>query len=309
MMRMSHLLLMGMLFGTAVRAEEPPAFLLKWGVQGIGDGEFDTPGGLAVDSNGNVYVADYLNHRVQKFTSEGAFLTKWGTEGFRDGQLSLPDGIAIDSRGVIYVTEYGNERVQKFSTEGGFLGYLTDWGPLKPGSVAVDKDDNVYVTGPHVHRVFKFASTGSIMTSWGAQGTGDGQFELPSGIAVDASGQVYVADSINDCIQKFTSDGLFLSKWTDADLYEPPGVAVDDNGDVYATSSQGRVIKFSSAGTRLSAWGMPGFEAGEFIYPNGIAVAGRVIYVGESGNHRIQKFGYPIAVELRTWSQIKAMHR
>ncbi len=65
-------------------------FVGKWGSKGSGDGQFNYPGCVALDSLGNVYVADTWNHRIQKFTSEGVFLKKWGSQGSGDGELYCP---------------------------------------------------------------------------------------------------------------------------------------------------------------------------------------------------------------------------
>lgn len=88
-------------------------FKLKWGSRGSGDGEFSLPFGVAVDSSGNVYVADESNDRVQKFTSSGIFLTTWGSLGSGDGQFSGATGVGVG--GSVYVVDRNNNRVQKFS--------------------------------------------------------------------------------------------------------------------------------------------------------------------------------------------------
>jgi len=90
-------------------------FLLKWGNQGAGDGQFSTPNGVCVDNTGNVYVADRWNHRIQKFDSNGNFLSRWGSQGTGDVQFDAPSDVAIDSFGDIYVTEGVNNRIQKFT--------------------------------------------------------------------------------------------------------------------------------------------------------------------------------------------------
>ena len=70
-------------------------FSLKWGTRGSGDGQFDGIKGVAVASDGSVYVADLSNHRIQKFTSEGVFVSQWGTEGTGDGKFINPGGVAV----------------------------------------------------------------------------------------------------------------------------------------------------------------------------------------------------------------------
>jgi DNA-binding beta-propeller fold protein YncE len=86
----------------------------KWGSQGIGDGQFNRPAGIAYDStDGIVYVLDTMNNRVQKFDTEGNFLSKWGLPGKGNGQFSDPTGIVLDSvSNLIYITDNDNHRVQ-----------------------------------------------------------------------------------------------------------------------------------------------------------------------------------------------------
>ena len=86
----------------------------QWGTYGTGDGEFSWPEGIAVASDGNVYVADKNNYRIQKFTSEGRFVSKWGTEGTDDGEFDYPAGVAVASDGSVYVADIFNNRIQKF---------------------------------------------------------------------------------------------------------------------------------------------------------------------------------------------------
>jgi len=80
-----------------------------------GDGQFVDLYGVALASDGSVYVADSGNNRIQKFTSEGVFVSKWGTEGTGDGQFVDPHGVAVASDGSVYVTDWSNDRIQKFS--------------------------------------------------------------------------------------------------------------------------------------------------------------------------------------------------
>jgi DNA-binding beta-propeller fold protein YncE len=97
-------------------------FLTKWGTPGQDDGEFSFISGeygvglgaVAADEQGNIYVADYSNNRIQKFDNNGQFLAKWGTEGIGDDQFIHPTALTVDLEGNVYVADFGNNRIQKF---------------------------------------------------------------------------------------------------------------------------------------------------------------------------------------------------
>jgi DNA-binding beta-propeller fold protein YncE len=278
------------------------AFVTKWGSSGSGDGQFSYPYGLAVDSSGNVYVADRDNYRIQKFTSSGVFITKWGSSGSGDGQFNRPYGIAVDSAGNVYVADTENDRIQKFTSSGVFI---TEWGSFGSGDgqfdgpfgVAIDRLGNVYVAERDNNRVQKFTSSGVFLTKWGSSGSGDGQFIAATGIAIDSSGNVCVADCYNYRIQKFTSSGVFLTKWGsngsgDSQFYYPSGIAVDSSGSIYvADCNNNRIQKFTSDGVFITKWGSPGSGDGQFQLATGIAVdSSGNVYVADYLNCRIQEF-------------------
>ncbi|MCH8222671.1 MAG: SMP-30/gluconolactonase/LRE family protein, partial [Chloroflexi bacterium] len=144
---------------------EGATLVAKWGSPGGGDGQFNRPGGVAVDASGNVYVADFDNHRVQVFSPEGRFLRKWGSEGAADGEFDGPTGVAVDGSGNVYVVDGLNARVQVFSPEGRFLRKWGSEGAADgefggPTGVAVDASGNVYVVDTGSHRVQVFSPEG-----------------------------------------------------------------------------------------------------------------------------------------------------
>ena len=69
-------------------------FLNRWGSEGEGDGQLSNPESSIVDSNGNVYIADYGNNRIQKFSNDGTYLSQWGTKGVADGEFQGPSGLS-----------------------------------------------------------------------------------------------------------------------------------------------------------------------------------------------------------------------
>ena len=137
-----------------------------WGQTGSGEGELDTPSGLAFDSHDNVYVADTYNNRVQKFTAGGRFLLSISSEGERG--VSLPWGLACDTQGNVYVADFGNDAVKKYSPDGEFLAAFGSSGRgegqfTRPASVAVDREGYIYVADWGNERVQVLDSEGNFV--------------------------------------------------------------------------------------------------------------------------------------------------
>jgi len=109
---------------------QPPVYRAQWGSFGSGAGQFDHPWAVAADPAGDIYVADAINHRIQKFTDTGTYLTQWGSNGSGDGQFDTPLGVATDATGNVYVADVLNYRIQKFTDTGA---YVTQWGSFGTG--------------------------------------------------------------------------------------------------------------------------------------------------------------------------------
>ncbi len=189
--------------------------ITQWGTfQDVGgellepQGTFYGPRDIAIDAEGNVYITDTGNKRVQKFDSDGNPLGQWGGAGSEPGQFLEPVGIAIDGEGNIYVADTWNQRIQKFSRDFQFVAQwpVQGWfgeSVLNKPYLAVDADGNVYATDPEGYRVLVFGGDGALLAVFGKYGTDDASFDLPAGIAVDEEGNVYVADSNNHRVMKF----------------------------------------------------------------------------------------------------------
>jgi sugar lactone lactonase YvrE len=229
--------------------------------------QFDQPNGVAVDGAGNVYVADFGNHRIRKITSAGVVTTLAGsTEGYAEGtgtaaQFKNPRDVAVDSAGNVYVADGGNNRIRKITSAGevttlagSTLGYAEGTGEAAkfnfPLGVAVDSAGNVYVADNDNNRIRKITPTGEVTTLAGStQGDTDGtgeeaQFKNPRGVAVDSAGNVYVGDEGNFRIRKITSAGVVTTLAGSTQGYadgtgdvakfkNPRGMAVDSAGNIY----------------------------------------------------------------------------
>ncbi|MBI3970495.1 MAG: TIGR03663 family protein [Chloroflexi bacterium] len=269
--------------------------IVQWGSAGRNPGQLNTPRGVTLDAQGNVFVADTLNHRIQKFDRTGKLITAWGTEGSGDGQFKEPMGLAVDGQGNVFVADTWNHRIQKFDGNGKFLakwaGQGGFWGPR---GVALDDQGNVFVTDTGNKRIQKFDGNGRFIAQFGTGGSGPGQLNEPIGVAVSAAGDVFVADTNNRRVQHFDNAGKLIGEWPLAGwqggLRNEPYIALDAAGDVYVTDPpNGRIVKFGPTGEVLAVGGGTGSGPTHMSLPLGIA-AGDAIYVADSANNRIVAF-------------------
>jgi hypothetical protein len=238
---------------------------------------FSAPWGIAIDSGGNVYVADSLNDTIRKITPDGKVSTFAGTAGMvgsTDGtgaaaRFNTPTGVATDSAGNVYVADTETIRkitpagvVTTFAGTSGIYGSSDGTGAAarfdSPSGVAADSAGNVYVADDGNATIRKITPAGVVTTFAGTAaviGSSDGtsagaSFDNPSGVTTDSAGNVYVADTFNDIIRKVTPAGVVttfagtagLSGSTDeagaaARFDVPTGVATDAAGDVYVADS------------------------------------------------------------------------
>jgi sugar lactone lactonase YvrE len=254
---------------------------------------FNGPNGLAVDSAGNVYVADYGNHTIRKVTPGGSVTTLAGlagSEGSADGtgsaaRFRYPYNVAVDSAGIVYVSDTLNHTVRKVMPDG---------------------------------------TVSTLAGTAGGRGNADGmgsaaRFDHPNGLAVDTQGNIYVADYLNHTIRKVTPGGAVStlaglagsSGSTDgtgnaARFYYPYGVALDSAGNVFVADEGNQTIrKVTPGGSVTTLAGLAGSQgstdgpgsATRFSLPHGVAVDGAGnVYVADYSNMTIRK-GVPTTSE------------
>ena len=201
---------------TAVTLDEE--YITEFGAYGEADGEFIWPTALALDSKGNLYLADEWLNRISKFTRDGEFVGKWGTAGSGDGELNGPAGLAIDANDNMYVVDAGNSRVQKFSLDGKYISQFGSKGSEDgqfnmPWGIALDSEGHIYIADWRNDRIQKFTPDGQHEASIGSTGSGVGQLNRPTGLAVDKDGDIYVADWMNNRIEVFAPDGRYITQF------------------------------------------------------------------------------------------------
>jgi sugar lactone lactonase YvrE len=201
--------------------------LLKLGKPGQGEGQngldiFDSPTGVAVASNGNIYISEGHgearpnNSRIMVFSKDGQFIKTFATRGSGDGQLRSPHAIAFDSQDRLYVADRGNSRIVVFDRDGKFLSAWKQFG--RPSGVAIDKNDMIYVIdsqssnnqgaanyNPGCARGIRVGSVkdGKVMYFIPPPVPADPKMQPPIGIAVDGSGTIYAASDDQMDIKKY----------------------------------------------------------------------------------------------------------
>jgi DNA-binding beta-propeller fold protein YncE len=277
-------------------------YVLSWGEQGTGPGQFNGASKMGSDLDGNIYVCDDLNYRIQKFDSLGNFLMMFGEYGQGPGQFRAPTDVAVDDSGYIYVTDFYSCRVQKFDRLGQFVLEFGEYGHEPgqfgwPQNLAVGDSDYVYVVDVDNHWVQRF--------------TGGGEFDtllLPPDsmpyherVVTTYPGSVFAVWARTGPTEKriYRSDPVGNTIVSFGGFGSEPGefifvgdMAADPEGSLFITDDWlTRVTKYDSLGNFVTMWGSHGSGPGQFGVVVGVAtdLYGNV-YVSDYDYDRIQKF-------------------
>lgn len=268
---------------------------------------FQSPAGLAVDTDGNVYVADAGNHAIRKIDTDGNVTTVAGTgdEGYRDGaaheaQFHSPTDVAVGEDGTLYVADAGNHAIRKVTVEGEVttLNALPEREvELAPGEIVVAGD---YRDG----------------------NLDEALFNEPYGLVLDAKGNLIVSDSGNQVIRyidlsqhqvstiagavpEYEADALYaVEGYADGDAGEarfnfPKGIALTADGGIVIADSLNHAVRFLNDASVTTLAGNPsegyGFQNGVndrnlLHYPTGIAVTEHMILIADAYNHTVRAY-------------------
>jgi sugar lactone lactonase YvrE len=256
-----------------------------------------SPYGVAMDSLGDLFIADYGDNLIRKVGTNGIITTVAGSyplSGYSgDGgpavnaRLSSPSGVAVDSLGNLFIADQGNYRIRKVGTNGIITtvagtnsgGYSGDGGPAVNASlsqttgVALDSLGNLFIADQGNYRIRKVGTNGIITTvagtnTWGYSGDGgpavNATLYKPSGVAVDVFGNLFIADYYNNRIREVGTSGIITTvagtssasysgdggPAANASLYHPFGVALDSLGNLFiADEINNRIRKVTLLGS------------------------------------------------------------
>jgi sugar lactone lactonase YvrE len=316
--------------------------------------KLNSPEDVAVDSSGNLFIADTNNNRVRKVNVSTHVITTVagkGTAGYSgDGgqataaKLNSPEGVAVDSSGNLFIADTNNGRIRKVTTSGvintaagnGTAGYGGDGGQATaaelncPGGVAVDSSGDVFIADTNNNRVREVNNASKVISTSAGNGviyTGDGgqataaQLDFPQSVAADANGDLFIADTFDDVVREVNGatgvittvagDGSGISGYsgddgqaTAAKLDHPEGVAVDSSGDLFIADMYNNAIREVNLATgvitTVAGDGFGGYSgdggpasAAELFFPAGLAVdSGGDLFIADSGNNAVREINH-----------------
>jgi DNA-binding beta-propeller fold protein YncE len=257
---------------------------------------------VAVNSKGNILVFNRSAHALMEFTRKGKYLRT-----LAQGIFTLPHGLRVDAEDNIWATDTGAHIVVKMDPKGrilmvlGVKGNAGEWhqaGHLRcfnePNDLAFGPAGEIYITQGHgkgESRVHKFDAGGNFIKTWGGEGTGPGQFNVPHSIVADAKGHLYIADRSNQRIQVFDGDGNYVRESKHPGT--PCGLCMcrDQKHLMMAHGHAGLVMKLDLHGNVLAASGGQGKGPHRYGEAHFLALSRneREIYVADTLNWRVQK--------------------
>lgn len=230
----------------------------------------------------------------------------FGKPGLGPGAFSYPRAITAEPGGSVFVVDKSG-RIQRFSQEGVFEAFwrMPETAKGKPVGITVHPDGRIFVADTHYHRVMIFDRDGKTLGSFGKEGFGDGELQLPTDVAIDADGFIYVSETTaNDRITKWSPDRQagpagfkFIKTLADGPIQgkrfrRPAGIDIDDEQTLWvADACNHRIIRLSLDGEVLAVFGRFGSGPGELRYPYDIVAApDGTIMVCEYEGNRLQWF-------------------
>ncbi len=254
--------------GSTYVAAQPLTTLVSSGLNG--------PADVAVDGAGNVYIADFGNNAIKKWTAASNTVSTVVSSG-----LSQPIGVAVDRAGNVYIADTSDNAIKEWTAANSTVTTLVSSGVSGPHGVALDGAGNVFIAVYGNNAIKEWTVANSNLATLVSSGVSS-----PAGVALDATGNVYIADFGNNAIKEWTAANSNLTTLVSSGLSQPFEVALDGAGNVFFTDSANNALKKRTAAnntvTSLISTGLS--------YPVGVAVDGTGnIYFADSHNNAIKE--------------------
>lgn len=280
------------------------SFDTRWGTFGTGNSQFKNPWDIAISRDGEVFVTDTDNRRIQVFDESGSFIRKWGSAGNGSEQFQEPRGVGVNQDGsatrVIVsdpVMNSDSRRLRRFNTTGSMISEIGRSQLPNPRGIAIDRNNRIWVVdSSSTGRVFLFDSNGSYNTSWTPSGSGS--LASPNGIAVFKDGSqtyVYVTNTGNNKVIKYEYTGGDLnfvqaagSQGSGSSSFNgPTGIAADSCGNLWVADRNNNRIQILDKELNFKSRFTASFDR-----PTGVAFGTNTkqLFVVDSANAQVQTF-------------------
>ena len=295
------------------------AYVRTYGATGVpyltDDLHYNTPSGLAVASDGSIYVTEARGQRLLKLAANGAAQWTVGLPGVvvdtdANDRLNNPRDVALAPSGLVYVADSSNDRIQIFNPDGSYhatlgMGYGTgDYQFKWPTGLYITADGTIYVADYNNQRVQVYNSNRVYVATLGVTGVAgsdNAHFQNPRDVVVDGRGYIYVSENGNYRVQVFDANRNYVrtigvtGEGGDGfdHLNGPHHLAVDAHNNLYVSSNWNSAVHvYNQDGAYLTTiGGSRGNRSGQLAGPYGLAFdAAGNLYIADSDNHRIQKF-------------------
>ncbi|HXK34091.1 MAG TPA: SMP-30/gluconolactonase/LRE family protein, partial [Dehalococcoidia bacterium] len=290
--------------GPTVRTEGTHIII---GGRGSARGQLNAPSDVAFDSQGNIYVADTDNNRIQKYSPEGELQAVAGGFGQVDVTLRQPWSMVVTSDGTVFVADTWNHRIVKLNSD---LQVEDEWGAgaqtapgddpfglFGPREIALTAGGTLLVADTGNSRIIEYSQDGEALRQFGGPNSSDQPVKLsePVGIVTGPQGEIYIADFWNKRILVLDDDlstirEIAVPSWGSQAVTDRPYMALLTDGRLLATDpANGKVLVFDAQGQQVAAYDVPVEQGQAAVRPIGLASDGTNVLVSDSIGHVVRK--------------------
>jgi len=277
------------------------------GGRGFAKGQLEGPSDVALDAEGNLYIADTVNDRIQKYAADGVFLAYAGGFG-SDVKIEQPWSMTVADDGTVFVASTWDHTILKLDKD---LKQVDQWGaggqlkdgdtdPFKlfgPREITLAPNGNVLIADTGNSRVVEYTADGEFVRQFGSAGASGGplEFSEPVGIEVNAAGDIYIGDFWNKRVVVLDKDlnlktTIAVDAWGSDAVTDRGYMALLDDGRLLVTDpTNGKVLAFGLDGAPLASYDVPKEGDLTFARPIGIATDGTSVYVADSSGNVVRK--------------------